>query len=181
MLSAVDGSGKSTLPDRKQLRMICSYVKMQPVILSKFIDYFLALLAPEIESYALLARFDKDFPATDRLSGLLVPRREEVKAFLVLVPEKLKSEIIERVKFRSEKHIQDQTLKQERQEAAKCLKAERLEWPLRQHAGHFARAFGGEDTGRTSLATHVAIFPGSMWADEVSDEQLRVAKEKLAG
>jgi hypothetical protein len=35
--------------------------------------------------------------------------------------------------------------------------------------------------GSTSIAMHVAMFPGSIWADEVSDEQLRVAKERLKG
>ena len=174
---------------RKGLRMICSHAKMQPVILSKFIDYSLALLAPEIESYSLLARFDKDFPRADRLFDLGVPQREELKAFLVLIPEKLKSEIIERVKFRSEKYIQDQKIEQERQEAARARSEEaakrsleeRLRLPLDEHAGHLARAFDGEDMGSTSIAMHVAMFPGSRWANEVSDEQLRVAKERLEG
>jgi len=172
---------------RKELRMICSHAKMQPVILSKFIDYSLALLAPEIESYALLARFDKDFPRADRLFGLGVPQREEVKAFLVFVPEKLRSEILERVKFRSEMHLQDQKVEQEKQEAARARSeevakrslTERRGWPLDEHAGHLARAFDGEDMGSTSIAMHVAMFPGSRWANEVSDEQLRVAKERL--
>ena len=174
---------------RKELRMICSHAKMQPVILSKFIDYSLALLAPEIESYALCARFDKDFPRADRLFDLGVPQREEVKAFLAFIPEKLKSEILERVKFRSEKHLQDQMLEQEKQdaarvrseEAAKRSLMERLGWPLDEHAGHLARAFNGEDMGSASLAMYVAMFPGSRWADEVSDEQLRVAKGRLKG
>jgi len=174
---------------RKELRMICSHAKMQPVILSKFIDYSLALLAPEIESYALLARFDKDFPRADRLFDLGVPQREEVKAFLAFIPEKLRSEIIERVNFRSEKHLQDQMLEQEKQEAARIQSEEaakrslmeRLGWPLDEHGGHFARAFDGEDMGSTSIAMHVAMFPGSIWANEVSDEQLRIAKEKLEG
>lgn len=175
---------------RKELRMICSHAKMQPVILSKFIDYFLALLAPEIESYALLARFDKNFPVAGWANAAhCIPQREELKAFLAFVPEKLRSEILERVKFRSEKHLQDQTLEQERQEAARARDEEaakrslmeRLGWPLDEHAGHLVRAFGGEDMGSTSIAMHVAMFPDSIWADEVSDEQLRVAKERLKG
>jgi predicted RNA-binding Zn-ribbon protein involved in translation (DUF1610 family) len=176
--------------ERKAVRMLCFRAKTQPIVLGKFIDHFLALLAPEIESYSLLARFDKNFPVAGWANPAhCIPQREELKAFLVFLPEKLKSEIIERVKFRSEKHLQDQTLEQERQEAARIQSeeaakrslAERLEWPLDEHAGHLARAFDGEDMGSTSLAMHVAMFPDSIWANEASDEQLMVAGERLKG
>ena len=176
--------------EEKAVRMLCFRAKTQPVVLSKFINYFLALLAPEIESYSVLARLDKNFPVAGWANAAhCLPQREELKAFLVFVPEKLRSEIIERVKFRSEKHLQDQMLEQEKQEAARIQSEEaakrslmeRLGWPLDEHAGHFARAFDGEDMGSTSIAMHVAMFPGSIWANEVSDEQLRIAKEKLEG
>ena len=176
--------------ERKAARMLYFRAKTQPIVLGEFIDHFLALLAPEIESYALLARFDKNFPVAGWANPAhCIPQREELKSFLAFVPEKLKFEIIERVKFRSEKHIQDQKIEQERQEAARARSeeaakrslAERLVWPLDEHAGHLARAFNGEDMGSTSIAMHVAMFPGSRWANEVSDEQLRVAKERLKG
>jgi len=177
--------------EKKAVRMLCFRAKTQPIVLGKFIDYFLALLAPQVESYILHTRFNGDFPnPIPKLFGFAcIPQKEELKAFLVFIPEKLKSEIIERVKFRSEKHIQDQKIEQERQEAARARSeeaakrslAERLGWPLDEHAGHLARAFDGEDMGSTSIAMHVAMFPGSRWANEVSDEQLRVAKERLKG
>lgn len=176
--------------EEKAVRMLCFRAKTQPIILDKFIDHFLALLAPEIESYSLLARFDKNFPVAGWANAAhCIPQREELKAFLAFIPEKLKSEIIERVKFRSEKHLQDQMLEQERQEAARIQSEEaakrslmeRLGRPLDEHAGHLARAFDGEDMGSTSIDIHVAMFPGSRWADEVSDEQLRVAGERLKG
>ena len=176
--------------EKKAFRMLCFRAKTQPIVLTKFIDYFLALLAPEIESYSLLARFDKNFPVAGWANAAhCIPQREELKAFLAFIPEKLKSEIVERVNFRSEKHIQGLELERERvesarardEEAAKRSLAERLEWPLEDHTGHLARAFDGEDMGSTSIAMHVAMFPGSRWADEVSDEQLRIAKERLKG
>jgi len=176
--------------ERKAVRMLCFRAKTQPIVLGKFIDYFLALLAPQVESYILLARFDKNFPVAGWADPAhCIPQREELKAFLVFIPEKLKSEIIERVKFRSEKYIQDQKVEQERQEAARARSEEaakrsleeRLGWRLDEHTGHLARAFDGEDMGSTSIAMHVAMFPGSRWPNEVSDEQLRVAKESLKG
>ena len=171
------------LAKEKSKRMLCSRIKAQPIIVNKFINYYLDLLAPKVEQYSLCARFLEFFPECwdDQ------PERKEMKKLIGLLPWRVQGQILERVKFRSEKHLQDQMLEQEKQEAArvqgeeaaKRSLMERLGWPLDEHAGHLARAFDGEDMGSTSIAIHVAMFPDSIWADEVSDEQLRVAKERL--
>lgn len=173
------------LAKEKSKRMLCSHIKAQPIIVNKFINYYLDLLAPKVEQYSLCARFVEFFPECwgDQ------PEKKEMKKLIGLLPWRVQGQILERVNFRSEKHLQDQMLEQEKQEAARVQSEEaakrsleeRLRWPLDEHAGHLARAFDGEDMGSTSLAVYVAMFPDSIWADEISDEQLRVAKERLKG
>ena len=57
------------LADAKRQRMLCNYVKMQPIIVDKFLSFTPQLLAPEFEKYIFRARRDSDFPrASDSFS-----------------------------------------------------------------------------------------------------------------
>ena len=65
-------------------------------------------------------------------------------------------------------------------EARERALRERLSWPIEKTCGHLSEHFSGASPAENvSLAQHVAMLPGSDWANCVSEFELAVAKESL--
>ena len=178
------------LVSAKRQRMLCSYVKMQPVIVSKFLDFAPQLLAPEFEKYIFRARRDPDFPrASDSFSVFseCQPSREQVKELLALMPrghmERIKKSVVhmELVAAREDQRRAEEEAERRARdrEARERALRERLSWPIEKICDHLSYAVNGQASETVSLAQHVAMFSGSAWASSVSEFELAVAKESL--
>jgi len=174
----------------KRKRMLCSYVKMQPIIVNKFLNFTPQLLAPEFEKYIFRARRDPGFPrASDSFSVFseCQPSKEQVRELLALMPrgymERIKKNVVymESVATREDqRRAEEESERQARdREAREEALRERLSWPIEKICGHLSEHFSGVSTESVSLAHHVATFPDSRWANCVSEFELAVAKESL--
>lgn len=180
----------SELISAKRQRMLCSYVKMQPAIISKFLNFTPQLLAPEFEKYIFRARRDPGFPrASDSFSVFsgCQPSKEQVRELLALMPrgymERIKKNVVymESVATREDqRRAEEESERQARdREAREEALRERLSWPIEKICDHLSYAVNGQASETVSLAQHVAMFPGSAWANSASDFELAVAKESL--
>lgn len=178
------------LVSAKRQRMLCSYVKMQPVIVSKFLDFAPQLLVPEFEKYIFRARRDPDFPrASDSFTVFsgCQPSKDQVKELLALMPrgymEQIKKSVVhmESVAARDDqRRAEEEAERQARdREAREKARRERLSWPIEKTCGHLSEHFGGASTKNVSLAQHVAMFSESVWSGRVSGLELAVAKHSL--
>lgn len=178
------------LVSAKRKRMLCSYVKMQPIIVNKFLNFTPQLLAPEFEKYIFRARRDPGFPrASDSFSVFseCQPSKEQVRELLALMPrgymERIKKNVVymESVATREDqRRAEEESERQARdREAREEALRERLSWPIEKICGHLSEHFSGVSTESVSLAHHVATFPDSRWANCVSEFELAVAKESL--
>ena len=179
------------LVSAKRKRMLCSYVKMQPIIVNKFLNFTGQLLAPEFEKYIFRARRDPDFPRDSSHSSSVFsecqPSKEQVRELLALMPrgcvERIKKNVVYMESVATsedQRRAEEEAERQARdREARERSLRERLSWPIEKICGHLSEHFSGVSTESVSLAHHVAIFPDSRWANCVSEFELAVAKESI--
>jgi len=179
------------LVSAKRKRMLCSYVKMQPIIVNKFLNFTGQLLAPEFEKYIFRARRDPDFPRDSSHSSSVFsecqPSKEQVRELLALMPrgcvERIKKNVVYMESVATsedQRRAEEEAERQARdREARERALRERLSWPIEKICGHLSEHFSGVSTESVSLAHHVAIFPDSRWANCVSEFELAVAKESI--
>ena len=175
----------------KKQRMLCSYVKMQPIVVAKFLDFVPQLLAPEFEKYIFHAVRSPDFPhnPSDPFALYMDPQpsRGQVKELLALMPRDYRDRIKRSVAHmdsvavgEEQRRIEEEAERQARdREAREKALRERLSWPIEEICGHLSEHFGGASTKNVPLAQHVAMFSESIWSGRVSGFELAVAKESL--
>ena len=178
------------LVSAKRKRMLFSYVKMQPIIVNKFLNFTPQLLAPEFEKYIFRARRDPDFPRASDSFGVFSeyqPSKEQVRELLALMPrgymERIKKNVVymESVATREDqRRAEEEAERQARdREAREEALRERLSWPIEKICDHLSYVVNGQASETVSLAHHVAMLPGSAWANSASDFELAVTKESL--
>jgi hypothetical protein len=190
-LSSIGQDYHDEMVRAKKQRMLCSYVKMQSIVIAKFLDFVPQLLAPEFEKYIFHAVRSPCFPSdpSDPLALYIDPQpsREQVKELLALMPcnyhDQIKRSVIhmdsvavEEEQRRVEEEAERQACDREVREKALT---ERLSWPIEKICDHLSEHFWGASTRNVPLAQHVAMFPESTWSGRVSDFELTVAKESL--
>lgn len=175
----------------KKRRMLCSYIKMQPIIVAKFIDFVPQLLAPEFEKYIFHARRNSEssWDSGDFFSVFLErqPSKGQVKELLALMSQDYRESIRSNVTHmesiatkEGQRRAEEEAERQARdREVREKALTERLSWPIEKICGHVAEHFSGASTRNVPLAQHVAMFPESTWSGRVSDFELTVAKESL--
>jgi len=174
----------------KRQRMLCSYVKMQPVIVSKFLDFAPQLLAPEFEKYIFRARRDPDFPRASDSFGVFSecqPSKEQVRELLALMPqgymERIKRNVVymESVATREDqRRAEEESERQARdREAREEALRERLSWSIEKICDHLSCAVNGQASETVSLAQHVAMFPDSAWSNLVDKGDLSAVQRQF--
>lgn len=178
------------LVNAKRQRMLCSHVKMQPIIVSKFLSFTPQLLAPEFEKYIFRARRDPGFPrASDSFSVFsgCQPSKEQVKELLALMPRgyiaRIKESVVrmESVAAREDqRRAEEESERQARdREARERALKERLSWPIEKICDHLSYALNGQSTETVSLAHHVAMFPNSVWSNLIDKGDPLSAEEQF--
>lgn len=162
------------------------YLKLLPAL----IDYIEKTLWPEFISYRLCAYEDPAFlgpPSYEEVKTLFGVMRPEYKRDLGLVVKKKWAEYQEGQRLTQiAKQLQEQKLREDREryelyqkQISEAERQKRLAWPIEKVIDSFSDGLDGEVVGKASLAMHVAMFPDSRWADEVTEEQLEVAQQQL--
>jgi len=171
------------LVSAKRQRMLCSHVKMQPIIIKKFFAFTPQLLEPEFEKYIFHARRDPSFPRdsshTFSVFSECQPSKEQVRELLALMPRgymaRIKKNVIymESVATREDQRRAEEEAERRARdrEARERALRERLSWPIEKVCDHLSYAVNGQASETVLLAQHVALFPGSKWNDSSSDSR----------
>ena len=176
----------------------CFNFRFNLILIPALIDHIEVILWPEFISYRLHAYKDSAFPRRGHIYEYALPTYEEVKTLFSLMRPTYKVELglaarnkwAEYQESQRSAQIQRQLEERKKEEAIKryelyqkqvseAERQERLSWPIEKVMESFLDGVDGTAVGQTSLAMHVAMFPGSRWADEVTDEQLEAAQKQL--
>lgn len=176
----------------------CFNFRFNLILIPALIDHIEVILWPEFISYRLHAYKDSAFPRRGYIYEYALPTYEEVKTLFSLMRPTYRGELGLAVKNKWAEYKESQRLAQiqrqleerKKEEAIKryelyqkqvneAERQERLSWPIEKVMESFIDGVDGMAVGKESLAMHVAMFPSSRWADELTVEQLEVATEIL--
>ena len=176
----------------------CFNFRFNLILIPALIDHIEVILWPEFISYRLHAYEDPAFPRRDYIYECALPAYEEVKTLFALMRPTYRGELGLAVKSKwaeyqeSQRSAQIQRQLEERKkeerikryelyqkQVSEAERQERLSWPIEKVMKSFIDGADGMAVGKKSLAMHVAMFPNSRWADEVTDEQLEMAQKQL--
>ena len=176
----------------------CFNFRLNLILIPALIDHIEVILWPEFISYRLHAYKDSAFPRRGYIYECALPTYEEVKTLFALMRPTYRGELGLAVKSKWAEHQESQRLAQiqrqieerKKEEAIKrqelyqkqvseAERQERLSWPIEKVMKSFIDGVDGMAVDKESLAMHVAMFPNSRWADELTVEQLEVATEML--